>query len=81
MVTTASIAGHTSSPYGAPYNVSKHAVVTMTETLFHELRRENSTIGVTCLCPGFVNTRIIDSDRNRPGGPAGQAAGAAPMPP
>ena len=67
VVTTASIAGHTSSPYGAPYNVSKHGVATMTETLYNELRRENSTVGVTCLCPGFVATNILDSQRNRPG--------------
>ncbi|MFN0027169.1 MAG: SDR family NAD(P)-dependent oxidoreductase [Acidimicrobiales bacterium] len=69
VVTTASIAGHTSSPFGAPYNVTKHAAVTVTETLYHELQKEGSTVGVTCLCPGFVNTNIIDSARNRPGGP------------
>ncbi len=68
VVTTASIAGHTSSPYGAPYNVSKHGVVTLSETLYNELRREGSTVGVTCLCPGFVATNILDSARNRPGG-------------
>ena len=67
VVTTASIAGHTSSPFGAPYNVSKHGVATLSETLFHELRKEGSTIGVTCLCPGFVNTNIMRSARNRPG--------------
>ena len=67
VVMTASIAGHTSSPYGAPYNVSKHGVVTIAETLYHELQREGSTVGITCLCPGFVATRIIDSARNRPG--------------
>lgn len=66
VVTTASIAGHLSSPYGSPYNVSKHGAVTITETLQLELEREKSTIGVTLLCPGFVNTNIIDSDRNRP---------------
>ncbi len=66
VVTTASIAGHVSSPYGAPYNVSKHGVVTMSETLLHELRRAGSNVGVTCLCPGFVATNILDSDRNRP---------------
>lgn len=69
VVTTASIAGHTSSPYGAPYNVSKHGVVTLTETLYNELQREGSTVGVTCLCPGFVATNILESARNRPGGP------------
>ncbi|MEZ5261863.1 MAG: SDR family NAD(P)-dependent oxidoreductase [Acidimicrobiales bacterium] len=74
VVTTASIAGHVSSPFGAPYNVSKHGVVTLAETLFHELRKQGSSIGVTCLCPGFVSTNIMDSARNRP---PGQAAAAA----
>jgi NAD(P)-dependent dehydrogenase (short-subunit alcohol dehydrogenase family) len=68
VVTTASIAGHTSSPYGAPYNVTKHGVVTLSETLYNELRREGASVGVTCLCPGFVATNIMDSARNRPGG-------------
>jgi len=72
VVTTASIAGHTSSPYGAPYNVSKHGVATMTETLYNELQREGSTVGVTCLCPGFVATNILESARNRPGEPPAQ---------
>lgn len=79
VVTTASIAGHMSSPYGSPYNVSKHGVVTLSETLHHELRRADATIGVTCLCPGFVATRIMDSDRNRPdhdGAPNGVRAPA-----
>ena len=68
VVMTASIAGHVSSQYGAPYNVSKHGVATLAEGLYHELQREPSTIGVTCLCPGFVSTNILDSARNRPGG-------------
>ncbi len=68
VVTTASIAGHISSPYGAPYNVSKHGVVTLSEGLYTELRREKRGVGVTCLCPGFVATNILDSARNRPGG-------------
>jgi NAD(P)-dependent dehydrogenase (short-subunit alcohol dehydrogenase family) len=68
VVTTASIAGHVSSPYGAPYNVSKHGVAVLAETLYSELRRDGSTVGVTCLCPGFVATNILDSARNRPGG-------------
>ncbi len=67
VVITSSIAGHTSSPYGSPYNVSKHGVATISETLYNELRREPSSVGVTCLCPGFVATNILDSKRNRPG--------------
>jgi NAD(P)-dependent dehydrogenase (short-subunit alcohol dehydrogenase family) len=81
VVTTASIAGHTSSPYGGPYNVTKHGVATLSETLFHELRKAGASIGVTCLCPGFVATNIIDNTaRSRPARaprPAGEARSGA----
>lgn len=66
VVITASIFGHLSNARSAPYNVSKHGVATLAETLYHELRDEGSSVGVTCLCPGMVNTRILESDRNRP---------------
>jgi NAD(P)-dependent dehydrogenase (short-subunit alcohol dehydrogenase family) len=66
VVNTASMAGLTSSPFMAPYNVSKHGVVTVSETLHAELAMRGSKVGVTVLCPGWVNTRIADSDRNRP---------------
>jgi NAD(P)-dependent dehydrogenase (short-subunit alcohol dehydrogenase family) len=66
IVNTASVAGLLSPPGMAPYNVSKHAVVTLSETLFFELQVEKSAVGVSVLCPGFVNTRIHEADRNRP---------------
>lgn len=66
VVITASIAGHTSYPNMAPYNVSKHAAVTIAETLHAELRESGSPVGVSCLCPGLVRTRISESHRNRP---------------
>ncbi|MEM9654801.1 MAG: SDR family NAD(P)-dependent oxidoreductase [Actinomycetota bacterium] len=66
VVITSSIFGHLSNAGTAPYNVAKHGVATLAETLHHELRDEGSTVGVTCLCPGMVNTRILDSERNRP---------------
>ncbi|HSL59127.1 MAG TPA: SDR family NAD(P)-dependent oxidoreductase [Acidimicrobiales bacterium] len=66
IVNTASIAGHTSFPGMAPYNVTKHSVVTLSETVYQELLAEGSTVGISVLCPGFVNTRIMESDRNRP---------------
>ena len=66
IVNTGSIAGLTSFPNMAAYNVSKHGVVTLSETLYSELAASGSEVGVTVLCPGFVATRIIDSDRNRP---------------
>jgi len=65
VVTTGSIAGHVSGAFGAPYNVGKHSVVTMTEALYHELKAEDSPVGVTCLCPGFVNTNIVVATTER----------------
>jgi NAD(P)-dependent dehydrogenase (short-subunit alcohol dehydrogenase family) len=66
LVNTASIAGHVSLPFMGPYNVSKHGVVTLSETILHELAHASSTVGVSVLCPGFVATRLVDADRNRP---------------
>jgi NAD(P)-dependent dehydrogenase (short-subunit alcohol dehydrogenase family) len=66
VVITASVAGHTSSPRLGIYNASKHGAVTIAETLHNELKDAGETIGVTCLCPGIVNTQILEADRNRP---------------
>jgi NAD(P)-dependent dehydrogenase (short-subunit alcohol dehydrogenase family) len=66
IVNTASMAGLTSSPGLSVYMASKHAVVSLTETLYHELTLRNASIGVSILCPGFVKTRIQDAERNRP---------------
>ncbi len=71
VVMTASIAGHVSSAYSGPYMVAKHGVVALAETLHHELRAEKSDIGVTCLCPGFVNTDIVAATRRRGVGEVG----------
>jgi len=65
-VNTASMAGLVSIPNMGPYNVTKHSVVTLSETLWAELQNAGSEVGVSVLCPGFVNTRIFESDRNRP---------------
>ena len=66
VVITASVAGIVSYPMMGPYNASKHAVVSIAETMHHELMAKDSNVGVSVLCPGLVNTRILDSDRNRP---------------
>jgi NAD(P)-dependent dehydrogenase (short-subunit alcohol dehydrogenase family) len=65
IVNTASIAGL--YPGFAPsYDASKHAVVAITEALYNMLRIVNLPVGVSCLCPGWVRTAIIDADRNWP---------------
>ncbi len=67
VVSTASLAGLTSNAFLGVYNVTKHAVVTLSETLAQELAMVGAPIKVSVLCPGFVSTKIADSGRNRPG--------------
>jgi NAD(P)-dependent dehydrogenase (short-subunit alcohol dehydrogenase family) len=68
IVNTASVAGIINPPGTVAYNVTKHAVVALSETLFHDLRERNSRVGVSVLCPAYVPTGIADSERNRPAG-------------
>ncbi|KFI07675.1 SDR family oxidoreductase [Massilia sp. BSC265] len=66
IVNTASMAGLLTPPAMGVYNVSKHAVVALTETLHHDLQLVGAPIGVSVLCPYFVPTGIHASHRNRP---------------
>lgn len=66
VVNTASVAGLISPPGLGVYNVTKHAVVTLSETLHHDLRLRGSNVGVSVLCPAYVPTGIAESERNRP---------------
>ena len=61
IVNTASLAGLVSMPGLAPYSASKYAVVAISEALAMECAGSN--VGVSVLCPGFVRTRIAESDR------------------
>jgi len=65
IINTASIAGLVSAPGSGPYTATKHAVVAMSECLFGELRNEGKNVGVSVLCPSFVNTNIYKAGRNR----------------
>jgi NAD(P)-dependent dehydrogenase (short-subunit alcohol dehydrogenase family) len=67
IVNTASIAGLIAAPFLGPYNATKQAVVAISETLFKDLQAVGAPVGVSVLCPGFVRTRIAESERNRPG--------------
>jgi NAD(P)-dependent dehydrogenase (short-subunit alcohol dehydrogenase family) len=68
IVNTASMAGLVSAPMMGIYNVSKHGVVTLSETLFSDLAMVGAAdVGVSVLCPGWVNTQIHLAGRNRPG--------------
>ena len=66
IVNTASMAGLLTPPNMGVYNVSKHAVVALSETLYQDLRLVTDQIGASVLCPYFVATGIHQSDRNRP---------------
>ena len=68
IVNTASMAGLLSQPGLAIYNASKHAVVTVSEGLHHDLTLRKAKLGVSVLCPAWVKTRIHQSERNRPAG-------------
>lgn len=64
VIHTASMAGMISPAFMAPYNVTKFGVVALAEAMAAELA--DTKVGVSVLCPGFVSTRIHESDRNRP---------------
>jgi NAD(P)-dependent dehydrogenase (short-subunit alcohol dehydrogenase family) len=67
IVNTASMAGLITPVLGVGiYSITKHTVVAITESLKHELQRIGSKIQVFALCPGFVKTNLIESERNRP---------------
>lgn len=67
IVNTASMAGLLNAPALGAYNVSKHAVVSLSETLYHDLKLVEAPIGASVLCPYFVPTGIAQSERHRPG--------------
>jgi len=66
IVNTASVAGLISPPGMGIYCVSKHAVVTLTECLHHDLAQQTDKVKCSVLCPAYVPTGIADSGRNRP---------------
>ncbi|MBD9394026.1 SDR family oxidoreductase [Acidovorax sp. ACV01] len=66
IVNTASMAGLVDAPNMGIYNVSKHAVVSLSETLYQDLSLVTDQIGASVLCPFFVPTGISQSHRNRP---------------
>jgi NAD(P)-dependent dehydrogenase (short-subunit alcohol dehydrogenase family) len=66
VLNTASMAGVTAAPFCAPYTMSKHAVVALSESLHLELAARGARVGVSVLCPELIRTRIGSSERNRP---------------
>lgn len=66
VVNTASMAGLLNPPVSGVYNVSKHAVVSLTETMYHDLGLVTDQVHCSVLCPFYVPTGISQSQRNRP---------------
>ncbi len=66
VVNTSSLAGLTAPPFLSPYVATKHAVVAISETTATELAALRIPVGVSVLCPGVVESRIVNSERNRP---------------
>jgi NAD(P)-dependent dehydrogenase (short-subunit alcohol dehydrogenase family) len=64
IVNTASMAGLLTG--ANPYNVSKHSVVCLTEGMYKDFKTMGAKISASVLCPGLINTNILDAERNRP---------------
>jgi NAD(P)-dependent dehydrogenase (short-subunit alcohol dehydrogenase family) len=77
IVNTASMAGLVTMPNMGVYNVSKHAVVSLTETLYQDLQLVTTQVSASVLCPYFVPTGIDRSERNRPAHWQGEAPTAS----
>jgi NAD(P)-dependent dehydrogenase (short-subunit alcohol dehydrogenase family) len=83
IVNTASMAGLTTAPFMSVYDVTKHGVVALSESMYKELTVTGAPIGVSVVCPGLIDTNIMRSSRNRPeelaeegkAGPMAQAFG------
>src|SRR5262245_15397375 len=66
IVNTASMAGLTTAPFMAVYDVTKHGVVALSESMYKEFLVTGAPIGVSVVCPGLITTNIMQSARNRP---------------
>jgi len=66
IINTSSAAGLIVGGASAPYAVTKHAVVALSESLYLTLKQRNSLVKVSVLCPGLVRTNIANAERNRP---------------
>ncbi len=78
IVNTASMAGLLNAPNMGVYNASKHAVVSLTETLYQDLALVTDQVSASVLCPYFVPTGISQSHRNRPRNQPGVSMSAKP---
>jgi NADP-dependent 3-hydroxy acid dehydrogenase YdfG len=66
LVNTASMAALTAMPFAGIYHMTKHAVLALSESLYHELEINSDKVKVSVLCPELIKTGIVTCDRNRP---------------
>ena len=66
IVNTASMAGLTTAPFMSVYDVTKHGVVALSESLHKDFLATGQKLRVSVVCPGLINTKIMQSSRNRP---------------
>ena len=66
IINTASTAGLVPGPRMAAYSAAKHAVISLSESLYHEMRERGTRVKVSVVCPGLVDTRLLEASRNRP---------------
>jgi short-subunit dehydrogenase len=66
IVNTASMAGLTTAPFMSVYDVTKFGVVALSESLYKDFLATGKKVRVSVLCPGLINTNIMNSSRNRP---------------
>src|SRR5262249_34103855 len=66
IVNTSSMAGLTTAPFMSVYDVTKHGVMALSESMYKEFQATGVPIGVSVVCPGLINTHIMRSSRNRP---------------
>jgi len=76
VVNTSSMAGLTAMPFAGIYHMTKHAVMGLSECLYHELRLADTKIHASVLCPELIHTRIHRAERNRPADRMGEEPGA-----
>src|SRR5439155_12538412 len=66
IVNTSSVAGLTTAAFMSVYDVTKHGVMALSESMYKEFVMAGAPIGVSVLCPGLIKTNIMQAARNRP---------------
>ncbi|MCG8685677.1 MAG: SDR family NAD(P)-dependent oxidoreductase [Desulfobacterales bacterium] len=66
IVNTSSVTGISTYHPSSLYHLTKHGILALSEQIYHELKMKGAKVNISVLCPGFVNTKILDAERNRP---------------